>query len=371
MLYGNGHSPITTRMISSDLRSSSSTCCPCRQADMTNHMFQLALLWRCDMHTHTHRTRCPTRTLQGRWQEAAALCNLPQDGPALEVQTFHILALMKLKVYQEASIQLQAISEAVERWPFALQWLAAELPAALVRPAEALTSLYVLLERCKTQESSSGSQNTADVWTRRRRLCIFALVGKHTAAAQPKLALALLDALLQDNPGDAQAWSQAARVQALLGDLQAAKGSIARGRAAVATAGGATAATVAREQLGELDQDTAFLTLLSGNPAEAADGYRRCAPVDRQAASNAAVCLAAGGDLVGARRALEAAFHESPLEMLSEPVVANTASLYEACAPTSEAAAAAKRGMAAWVAAAAGDDFDLACCKVGSSRGAG
>lgn len=310
---------------------------------------------------------------QGRWSEVATRCQTQSlDASPLELKTFHIMALMKLKVYQEASLQLQAISEDPTHWPWALRWLQAELPAAMDHPMESTIAMYRLLEACKEEETASrrsGDAFLAQMWGRRRRSCVFALVARHAASQQHKAALLLLDELLKADESDVRAWSQVARVQFLLGDLPAAQRSIERGRAAVVT--GKQESAHAAE---ELAQDAAYLALASGDCEGAAGLYRDCAVVGDvgsvMAEGNAAVSTAAGGNIGSARDALEAEFWRRPGIMLREPMVANLASIYEVVPPQAAACdgSRAKRFLGAWVAGAAPDDFDLSCCKAGAVR---
>jgi hypothetical protein len=62
-------------------------------------------------------------TLQGRWQEAASRCRSSPPGEIhpLQLQAYHVLSLMKLKVYQDAVAQLDATPPPEARWPFALR----------------------------------------------------------------------------------------------------------------------------------------------------------------------------------------------------------------------------------------------------------
>ena len=86
-------------------------------------------------------------------------------------------------------------------------------------------------------------------------------------------------------------------------------------------------------------------------------------PSDAAALNNEALVHAYAGNVVGARRMLEAAFREFPYEMLREPFVLNAATLLEAAPGGVDSINVAKAKLTAWVTGAAPDDFDLSCCK--------
>lgn len=278
------------------------------------------------------------------------------------------MALMKLKVFQEAFVQLQTarlLEPHEAAWPFALRWLQADLETPLGRPEESINRFYKLLDAC------------SESLTRRRRVT-FALVAKLSHVKRYKAALTLLNNILRDNPRDALAWSQAARVQLMLGDYRAAKRSIEQGRAAVEW-------QYNQDQLpneGNTDADSAprsdetTLALLTGNYSEALQHSHEATPQSNGVSSHGSaevVQAAVGqaystGDLSGARRTLEMAFLERPFALLTEPAVSMMSVLYAVVPPPMLAGGSdAQRRMGAWVAAVAPDDFDLSCCKSGST----
>lgn len=297
--------------------------------------------------------------------------------PSLELHALHILALTKLKAWQEVAIQFSAVSEQETEWPWALHWLNAELPAALGNPAETIDRFYSLLDKSrKSLEDISASNEPRSAefskWTRRKRCCAFTLVTRHTAAGKIKAALALLDQILAENPDDAQAWSQAARVCTYAGELTAAQACLTAGKAAAEKTSNTAESKAALLDLGK---DSASMMLLLEKPLEALRAFeslsRRgssmdCQGRDPELASNKALCHAYAGSFSGARRQLDAEFSEEPLRMLHEAIVGNVATLYDVVPPCEDGVVGmAKRKLRAWVAAAAPDDFDLTCAKMG------
>lgn len=315
--------------------------------------------------------------------------------PPLQVLTFHVLALMKLKVWQEASLQLAAVEEAEGQWPFALRWLKAELPAVLGHEDETMLQMYALLDWCTRQAGAiSTSQPSLQpegaasrMWSSRRRRILFTLVAKHAHARQHRAALSLLNQLLQEDPTDGQAWSQAGRVQLLLGDVAAAQHSFDQSSAAAAAGGNqppvlpGAAADAAISGSASLTgpplhspgaalaacatKDAALLQLLSGSPVDAVKSYAAVADElddDQEAGANVGVCHVYAGNTAGGVRALEDLFRDQLAVALTEAAVVNLASLYDL--NSGPGAAEAKRRMSAWVAAAAADDFSLAACKI-------
>jgi hypothetical protein len=215
-------------------------------------------------------------------------------------------------------------------------------------------------QRQAAAREQAGQGAAAAVWRRRRRACALALVARDVALARHKAALLVLDVLLREDPADAEAWSQAGRVQLSLGDAAAAAGSFERGAAAAAALAEPAERAHALEQAG---MDAALVRLLSGAAPDDLREYTAIAEQDgggggggAAAVLGAAASLLYEGNVGGAVRTLEEAFAEAPGEALDEAPVLGLASLYE----LRPDAAAAQARMGAWVGAAP-DDFSLAC----------
>ena len=289
-------------------------------------------------------------TLQGQWREVATRCRLLLASPqtaSLPVATFHVLSLVKLKLYHDGAVALSGLGPPTEDWPFALRVLRAELPEKLGNSQATLDHLYSLLA---SLDASGAPSRPEEVTRHRRRAVTFALVQRHVAQSQFVSALRLLNGLLREDPSDGAAWSQAGRVQLLLGDVSAAAASFN------------TAAAHITPQ--EAHANTGLLLFCQHKYGEAAQAFTSGAAMAHVSGINgAAVARVYTGDLSGAVAILESGFRQQPAGMLMEPVVLNAASLYEMGGTS--ASLEAKSGLAAWVSRCAPDDLDLACCKMG------
>lgn len=198
-------------------------------------------------------------------------------------------------------------------------------------------------------------------------------------------ALLTLDALLAEEPNCVAAWQHAGYIQALLGDVNAAETSFRRaeqaeeqGASMGSTDGGpptgvvpAVAASTpahspassARPSARRRRNDGLLHFLARRYSAAMCDlaGALEAAPHDAMSAGNYAMCQLYQRNLSAASGTLEAAFRAAPGSALREPLVLALASMYELGATPS--AAQAKMDFAAWVAAVAPDDLDLACTK--------
>jgi tetratricopeptide (TPR) repeat protein len=183
--------------------------------------------------------------VQGRWLEVAKRCNSTtavDTATALTVVTYHVLALLKLKMHDQAAAELGKLGNledgaylsrnatgSTSLVPFALRVLKTEVPWRLGRQQECIDHLHHLLEWCAQQESEAapaGNSSLARLWQRRHRDVLLRLVSKHCQLRQFVPALSLLNRLLSASAADAEAWVEAGLVQALLGDLAAAQGTL-------------------------------------------------------------------------------------------------------------------------------------------------
>ncbi|KAL4422892.1 hypothetical protein ABPG75_009089 [Micractinium tetrahymenae] len=353
----------------------------------------------------------PALAAQGRWREIASRCRqatATDTAAAMSVAAYHLLALVKLNMLEEAgaelaklggwddpllrSAQLGAGGTVV---PFALRRIRAELPFWLGRQEESVARLYRLLEWCADQEAAAaagapasaaaaGSGSSGDataaqrLWARRYRDVLLTLVNRHCRSQQYRPALTLLDRLLQRDDSDAAAWQEVALVQALLGDtaaaattlqrverllLQLQPGDSAGGSGGSGSLGGpAQPFTKQRKQL--VHRNRGLLAFLQHDYRGAAQEYQAAlalGPEDAAAANNLALALMHSSQLAQGVAALEAAFRRAPAALLQEPIVGNLAAMLELGA--SPASLADKQRFAGWVHTAAPDDFDISATR--------
>ncbi|EFN51985.1 hypothetical protein CHLNCDRAFT_139492 [Chlorella variabilis] len=188
--------------------------------------------------------------LQGRWREVAKRCastTATDTAAALTVAAYHTLAFLKLKMLDHAAAELSKLgrfndgaymSKGQSLVPFALRIMAAEVPWRLGRQQQAVDRLYALLDWCAARQAEAVSKGGAagdatalpassnhlhQLWQRRHRDTLLALVNKHCQLRQYVPALSLLNQLLRADVSDAEAWAEAGTVQAMLGDLSTAQ----------------------------------------------------------------------------------------------------------------------------------------------------
>jgi hypothetical protein len=82
----------------------------------------------------------------------------------------------------------------------------------------------------------------------------------------------------------------------------------------------------------------------------------RAHPEDVEICNALALCHLFSGDVAGAGRVVEEGFLKYPLEMLDEIIVGNLVNVYNLDAINGEAR---KKSMVGWLAAVAGEDFDV------------
>jgi tetratricopeptide (TPR) repeat protein len=251
--------------------------------------------------------------------------------------------------------------------------------------AETVDRLHSLLECIdlslkKEERTEQGAEEEEEkrAWVlllrRRQREIVFALVSLHATEKRYPAALRLLDRLLAENEYDVEAWCHAARLQVLAGDAEASEESAARAARAAARSGDKFAIAEAKTTAAlALFSEQAYQPAADAFSAAAADAlaavgdaaggeaYAAGGEAYAVAAANSAVASLYAGRFDAAVAKIESAFTEHPAIMLSEASVRNTASVYELGGAPRDAAA--KREMVSWVAAAAPDDFDPACCK--------
>lgn len=354
----------------------------------------------------------PALAVQGRWREVASRCRqatATDTAAAMSVAAYHLLALLKLNMLEEATAELAKLggwddpllrspassAEAAADGgatggtqlagggtvvPFALRRLRAELPYRLGRQEESIDRLYQLLEWCAEQEGMASAAAAGDVeaaaaqrlWARRHRDVLLTLVNRHCCGQQHACALSLLDRLLQRDERDAAAWQEAAMVQALLGDTAAAASSLQRVERLLeqqkaddsGSVSGPAQQLSAQQRQQLLHRNRGLLAFLQQDYRGATRECQAAAaldPTDATAANNHALALMYSNQLGEAVAALEAAFRRAPATLLQEAVVSNLVSMLGLAA--SPASLADKRRFAGWVHTTAPDDFDISATR--------
>ncbi|CAI5528994.1 unnamed protein product [Closterium sp. Naga37s-1] len=371
---------------------------------------------------------------QGSWRaivdkvvEGYKLAGLAQQ---LALRGYHVLALMKLRMYGAAAEELTLLGNLDSpqyryeahpgmypgrkgsMLPFALRWLAAELPHRMGNPALTLERLCALQVYC-----------TAKVGAVRRQAVRHALVSHHLAQRDYPTALLWLQRLLRYEPSNAALLSRYGLVRLQLGDVEGAStafglvekmvvhrevemeseggsgggggegagegegggeatgdASNTAGAGAGAGAGGAGAGArragggsdggvgVTAANLGEMKRLVRLNKALvhfarkeHGQALQLFSAVTKEDPTNSIAANNKALCLMYGRDLATAVRVLEDQLQASPLTAVDETVVLNLCSMYELAASDT---LNAKSTLSNWLTRLAPDDFDFACTRL-------
>jgi len=318
--------------------------------------------------------------MQGRWQDVAAVAkklmdtasayeesDLNQEGDKVEklgLHAFHILALFKLRVIQEAEIQLSNIENERASWPFMLRFLETQILFEKVSPDTDSLKAYMLLEQMLSEsiEKSTLHGHEGEMWKNRAIHCGMSMVGHYICRSQIKAALGLLDRLLKEMAEYEVLWlSQASRIFAICGDLEKAEELLERSLALGQEKQDVFVFGQSLSVLSQLDQANVLSMRGKLDQAEAlyqsiSDQYTGSVMIS----SNLAVLNVLKGDPLRARMILEDEFKQRFSSAISEPVVTNLLNAMTLAPPASEnidMGFPAAQKVGAWVATAAPDDY--------------
>ncbi|RMZ55726.1 hypothetical protein APUTEX25_005767 [Auxenochlorella protothecoides] len=247
--------------------------------------------------------------------------------------------------------------------PFALRWLAAELPGRAGRWMEAVSAFQALLGLCVTQSGIAEREGDAEasrLWGGRRARAAAALANVHAQQQQYPAALAVLDAQLGADPRRIDTWLHAAQVQLRVGDLPGAEASVASAAFLAGEAEGPAAAHGMRA----VRHARGLLAVARQDWPAAAAAFSSCLREDArdaEAVGDLAVCQLFNRNVESGVAVLEAGFQAQPWAMLKAPLVSSLALMYDLARPDS----GAKERFGAWVARIAPDDLDMSCMSPG------
>ncbi|KAL6784833.1 hypothetical protein ACKKBF_B03410 [Auxenochlorella protothecoides x Auxenochlorella symbiontica] len=324
--------------------------------------------------------------LQGQWRQVIGRCKELRPASradSLTIATFHVLALAQLNQTMDALQELERVgnldgsgSHAARRRhagehsapdasevPFALRWLAAELPGRAGRWMEAVSAFQALLGLCATQSGIAEREGDAEasrMWGGRRARAAAALANVHAQQQQYPAALAVLDAQLGADPRRIDTWLHAAQVQLRVGDLPGAEASVASAAFLAGEAEGPAAAYSARA----VRHARGLLAVARQDWPAAAAAFSSCLREDArdaEAVGDLAVCQLFNRNVESGVAVLEAGFQAQPWAMLKAPLVSSLALMYDLARPDS----GAKERFGAWVARMAPDDLDMSCLSPG------
>lgn len=287
-----------------------------------------------------------------------------------------MLALVKLKVFQEAEIQLNLLPEASKsapldcsRWPFALCVVQAQLFLAQGKDTMAVDIVRRLLVRyvkAINRHDSVVSEEEKSTEIRRAIFCALTMVSWHCQLSQHKAALVLLAMLLDDMPLHSSLWwSQICRIFIAVGDIGQAR------KAHHNCVETARECPLSKQMECQIWYNEAALYLIDGEY----DRYKETCERQYKSISsclwrenNAAIAAMEHGNVKNAVELLEQSFRNDLHKAMFEPIARTLTMLYSTVPPTSQDGSynghGATQKLAAFIASCAPEDFDLACCRI-------
>lgn len=250
-------------------------------------------------------------------------------------------------------MQIKRVEDRKKDWTFALCWMNAQLQLAKGEWKLAESLLHDMLIQC-------GRKKTNDYeWERRAHYCTLFLVSLYVQNERPKGALTLLAMAMKQYPSmTALWWLQSARVLIGIGSLNRAEECIQNCCNCIDKEGEVYESKIKIEA----EETRRILILMRDGPEHAV----ACATHQKGNLwheNNAAVILAMLGKLEHSRKRIEHNFINDFENAMFEPIVSNLSLLFTLMPPSGAAGTKCTQKFGAWVAAAAPDDFDLACCK--------
>eukprot|EP00898_Chlorokybus_atmophyticus_P006088 jgi/Chlat1/6480/Chrsp45S06057 len=363
------------------------------------------------------------------WRGSHASSPLPPH-LSLSFSAYNALALAKLRMLGAAVEEIRAMgdldgTQTGSLVPFALRWLAAELPHRMAGGggkqqqsvgvgvgvgvgdgvvdagspfANTLDRLYALLDSCvrnvdsyqaqvgeQTTTSSfasgddandavfwqpdiatSSSQVLLGRWRARQEIVVYSILNHHLSQKQYAVALQWLVWLIKRKRGRANGSSSAAApvdpfLVSKLGAVQLQMGDADRAKEAFAWAERAAAGRNDASVQAQLALNRGLLHFAAKNYAAAVTQFDAVMQHQRPANALAAVCLMHSKNARGAIQVLEESLATSPSTHLSETLVLNLCCMYELAAASP---VDAKRALAGWLTRGAPDDFDISCTRL-------
>jgi tetratricopeptide (TPR) repeat protein len=320
------------------------------------------------------------RTILDMVAGARALSLLRKPHEHLTYLSFHVLALAKLRRFNDASAELDSLEEldgshyqyqsypslypnrSGSMVPFSLRWLLALIPVKLGQRQLGLDRFYILLDfvRSKVKEKDGVSVN---IWKKREVLVINAIIGHHLGNKEFSVCLDLMHHLLKSDFSNPILWSKLGYIQMQIGDLESAKSSFNRVEALMKEGNGeGLLSEIEFKNL--IGRNKAMVYMVGKDYVSAVRELEECIerdPMDAVAINNKALCLMYLRDLPDSIKVLENALERVPTVALNETLVVNLCSMYELAYVNHSDT---KRTLSNWISRVAPDDFDTTCTRI-------
>lgn len=328
--------------------------------------------------------------VRGSWRSvidkvarARALSLLQNPHDHLTYLAYNVLALTKLRRFNEASAELDSMEDlnspryryetypkvypnrSGSMVPFSIRWIHALIPIKLGQRQEGIDRLYCLLDfvREKLKEKKMKDLGVShDVWRKREVFIMNFIIGQHLSNKEFSIALNLIKDLLSRDPSDATLISKFGYIQMQIGDLEGAKTSF--NQIEVLMKEGRSNGSLSKNELKNLvNRNKALVYLVGKDYVSAVREYETCIERDHTdvvAINNKALCLMYLRDLSDSIKVLENALERVPTVALNETLVVNLCSMYELAYVNHSDI---KRTLSNWIARVAPDDFDATCTR--------
>lgn len=322
------------------------------------------------------------RTILDKVARARALSLLRNPHEHLTYLSFQVLALAKLRRFNDASAELDSLQDLdgpIYRYqsyptvypnrsgsmvPFCLRWLQALIPVKLGQRQLGLDRFYILLDFVRSKLMAKEQEGiSVNIWKKREIFVINAIIGHHLSNKEFSVCLDLIQHLLGPDSSNPILLSKLGYIQMQTGDLESAKSSFNR-----------VEALMKEGKSDELLSEIEFKNLVNRNKAmvymvgkdyvSAVRELEECIerdPMDVVAINNKALCLMYLRDLPDSIKVLENALERVPTVALNETVVVNLCSMYELAYVNHSDI---KRTLSSWIARVAPDDFDSSCTRI-------
>ncbi|KAK3282102.1 hypothetical protein CYMTET_10140 [Cymbomonas tetramitiformis] len=339
--------------------------------------------------------------LQGSWRPLVQsakdmLANSASlsEAKRLVCTSYYVLGLSKLRMYAAAIDEIKALGDLdqpkycapagagatpASLVPFALRFLAAELPHRLGQTQATMDSLYLLMQWCREQAIAAMPQRSANgksqaeeqpdistvdcrTWTRRQEMVLYQLLNHHLVNKDFGVVLQWLDSLLLRHPNDPVIASRIGYVLLQLGDVDGAKQTFLSVESEVESY--LEDPLEKHTWLNLVHRNKGLLKFAQKDFSTALCEFRVALEYDSTdvaSLNNHALCLMYTRDLMGATRFLEESIQSDPLKYLDETLVLNLCSMYELAWVSGTDN---KRKLSSWISKIAPDDFDLNCTRL-------
>lgn len=322
------------------------------------------------------------RAILDKVARARALSLLRKPHEHLIYLSFHVLALTKLRRFNDASVELDSLEDldgshyqyqsyptaypnrSGSMVPFSLRWLHALIPVKLSQRQAGLDRFYTLLDFVRSKLMTKGNEGVSvNIWKKREVFVINAVIGHHLGNKEFSVCLNLIQHLLSSDFSNPILWSKLGYIQMQIGDMESAKSSFNRVEELMKDGNN-------NELLSEIEfknlvnRNKAMLYLVGKDYVSAVREFEECIerdPMDVVAINNKALCLMYLRDLPDSIKVLENALERVPTVALNETVVVNLCSMYELAYVNHSDI---KRTLSNWIARVAPDDFDSSCTRI-------